>query len=294
MKIPSNKVADILWYFRQELATRYDVSEIDQMAAWCFEDFVGMSRTSLLTRPDATVNESDLLRFHFAVKALRTGRPIQYILGKTDFYGLTLKVNENVLIPRPETEELVAWICADRKTDTSTFSIIDIGTGSGCIALALKKNLPQTHIYALDASLGALSIARENAHTTENELHFLHLDILENSTAAKIPNCTIMVSNPPYIKRSESSSMAEHVLQHEPNEALFVPDDDALIFYHAIGKLALEKLKPNGALYFEINEALGYETCMLLQQLGFGDVELRQDMQGKDRMIRARKEKSIH
>ncbi|MGL4598489.1 MAG: N5-glutamine methyltransferase family protein, partial [Bacteroidia bacterium] len=206
MKIPSNKVADILWYFRQELATRYELAEIDQMAAWCFEDFVGMSRTAILTRPDATVNESDLLRFHFAVKALRTGRPIQYILGKSAFFGLTLKVNEHVLIPRPETEELVAWICDDRKTDASSFSILDIGTGSGCIALALKKKLAHTHVYALDTSIGALTIARENAQTNELELHFLHLDILENSTASKIPNCTIIVSNPPYIKQTESTS----------------------------------------------------------------------------------------
>ncbi|MGL4596044.1 MAG: peptide chain release factor N(5)-glutamine methyltransferase, partial [Bacteroidia bacterium] len=205
-------------------------------------------------------------------------------------FGLTLKVNEHVLIPRPETEELVAWICNDRKTDASSFSILDIGTGSGCIALALKKKLAHTHVYALDTSIGALTVARENAQANELELHFLHLDILENSTASKIPNCTIIVSNPPYIKQTESTSMAQHVLEHEPHEALFVPDNDALIFYRTIGTLALEKLKPNGALYFEINEALGYETCMLLQQLGFGDVELRQDMQGKDRMIRARRE----
>lgn len=289
MRIPSNHVHAVIGYFRSELAGLYEDSEIDTFVAWCFDEYLGFSRSDLLTRQHETMNQSDLLRFHFAVKALKRGRPIQYILGKSWFFGMELAVNENALIPRPETEELVEWILADYKTSSATLSILDIGTGSGCIAIALKKNLPQAHVYALDVSVGALALARENALTQQTDLHFIQCDMLAPEAAAQLPSCSVIVSNPPYVKQSERSTMLRNVLEHEPHLALFVPDDDALVFYRAIAKAGLQKLKPGGRLYFEINEALGIECCILLQQLGYRDVVLKKDMSGKDRMIRATK-----
>jgi release factor glutamine methyltransferase len=287
MRIPTNKISDIAQFFRNELSSLYEKEEIETFIAWCFEDFIGFSKTDLLVKQDKTVSESDLLKFHFAVKDLKRGRPIQYILGKASFYGMEFIVNSNVLIPRPETEELVKRIIDDAKSHTESFSILDIGTGSGCIAVALKKNLPRCHVYALDVSEEALKVAKENALRNECEIHFIHADILDAATREKLPACTIIVSNPPYVKSSEQSSMHENVVEHEPHLALFVPDEDALVFYKAIAATGKTKLKPGGAIYVEINEALGIDTAILFQKEGYTNVQLLQDMQGKDRMIKA-------
>ncbi|MEO5645492.1 MAG: peptide chain release factor N(5)-glutamine methyltransferase [Bacteroidia bacterium] len=291
MRIPSNKISDIAQYFRNELSTLYEKEEIEKFIQYCFEDFVGFSKTDLLVKQDKTVSESDLLKFHFAVKDLKRGRPIQYILGKASFYGLEFIVNSSVLIPRPETEELVKLILDDAKSHTESFSILDIGTGSGCIAIALKKNLPRCHVYALDISEEALNVAKENALRNACEIHLIHADICDAASMDKLPACTIMVSNPPYIKSSERASMHENVVEHEPHIALFVPDEDALLFYKAIAATGKLKLKSGGAMYVEINEALGIDTAILFQKAGYSDVQLLQDMQGKDRMIKAKLEK---
>jgi release factor glutamine methyltransferase len=287
MRIPTNKISDIAQFFRNELSSLYEKEEIETFIAWCFEDFIGFTKTDLLVKQDKTVSESDLLKFHFAVKDLKRGRPIQYILGKASFYGIEFIVNGNVLIPRPETEELVKLIIDDARSHAESFSILDIGTGSGCIAVALKKNLPRCHVYALDVSEEALKVAKDNALRNECEIHFIHGDMLDAATREKLPACTIIVSNPPYIKSSEQSSMHENVVEHEPHLALFVPDEDALVFYKVIAAAGKTKLKPGGAVYVEINEALGIDTAILFQKEGYQNVQLLQDMQGKDRMIKA-------
>ena len=287
MKIPSNKISDIIKYFRGELYSHYEKAEIDKFIEYCFEDFIGFSKTDLITKQDKTVSESELLKFHFAVKDLKHGRPIQHILGKAWFYGMELMVTKDVLIPRPETEELVRLILTDAKKHNESFSILDIGTGSGCIAIALKKNLPRCHVYALDISEEALKVAKLNAEKQNCEIHFILGDILDSSCVEKLHPCTVIVSNPPYVKVSEGIEMNKNVIEHEPHLALFVPDENALLFYRAIAQVGKLKLKSGGAVYVEINEALGIDTAILFQQEGFSDVQLLQDMQGKDRMIKA-------
>ncbi len=287
MKIPSNKVNDITKYFHGELNFLYEKTEIEKFIQFCFEEFLGYSKTDLIIKKDKTVSESDLLKFHFAVKDLKRGRPIQYIIGKAWFYGMELMVTKDVLIPRPETEELVRLIIDDAKNHSESFSILDMGTGSGCIAIALKKNLSRCHVYAMDISEEALRIAKQNAEKQNCEIHFIQGNILEKNMLENLPACTIIVSNPPYVKSSESSTMNANVLEHEPHVALFVPDENALVFYKAIAQAGKLKLKSGGAVYVEINEALGIETAILFQKEGFSDVQLLQDMQGKDRMIKA-------
>lgn len=285
MRIPTNKVGDILNYFRGELALKYEPEEIDILAAYCFEDFIGLTKKDLLLSPDKTVNESDLLKFHFAVKDLKRGRPIQYILGRAWFMGETFEVSQDVLIPRPETEELTQLVVNEIMMHDETLSVIDIGTGSGCIPIMIKKKKPRTHVYGVDISAEALKIARENAEKLNAEVKFIQVDFLDHSTWEKLPLCSIIVSNPPYVKQSEEATMADRVKEHEPSIALFVPDEDALVFYKAIAEFAKAKLKPNGKVFVEINEALGFETCIVFQQAGFGDVKLEKDMQGKERFV---------
>jgi release factor glutamine methyltransferase len=285
MRISTNKYRDIAQYFRNELAARYEKEEIDHFIAWCFEDFVGVKNKAWLLNPDQTVHESDLLKFSFAVKDLKRGRPIQYILGKTSFCGFDFMVSPAVLIPRPETEELVGLVLAESAAHPNSFSILDIGTGSGCIAVSLKKKITRAHVYALDLSPDALAIATANAEKNEVPIRFLQHDILQEDSWTNLPSCTFIVSNPPYVKQSEKASMAQHVLEHEPHLALFVPEEDPLIFYAALAQIGKQKLKAGGKLAVEINEALGIETCILFQKFGYTNVVLKQDLQGKDRFV---------
>lgn len=287
MKIPSNKISDIITYFHKVLNSLYEKSEIEKFVEYCFEEFVGFSKTELKAKPEKTISESDLLKFHFAVKDLKRGRPIQYVIGKTWFYGLEIIVTEDVLIPRPETEELVKLILDDAKKHDESFSILDLGTGSGCIAIALKKNLPRCHVYAHDISTKALVVAKINAERRDCEIHFIQGNMLDKHDQEKLPACTVIVSNPPYVKESEGAGMNRNVLEHEPHVALFVPDENSLLFYKAIAQIGRSKLKPGGSIYVEINEALGIDTAILFQKEGYANVALLQDMQGKDRMIRA-------
>jgi release factor glutamine methyltransferase len=286
MKIPSNKVSDIMNYFRGELYSLYDKEEIEKFIEYCFGEFIAFKKTDLLLKQDKTVSESDLLKFHFAVKDLKRGRPIQYVIGKTWFYGMEFMVTNDVLIPRPETEELVRLVIDEAKKHNESFSILDIGTGSGCIAVALKKNLPRCHVYALDISEEALNVAKQNAEKNNCEIHFIHGDILDKMSWQKLHACTVIVSNPPYVKKSEINLMHKNVVEYEPHAALFVNDENALVFYKAIAEVGKEKLKSEGAIYVEINESLGLETAILFQKEGYKDVQLIQDMQKKDRMIR--------
>lgn len=289
MRIPTNKVGDILNFFRSELASKYEPEEIDILAGYCFEEFNHITKKDLLLNPDRTVSESDLLKYNFAVKDLKRGRPIQYILGKAWFMGHEFDVNEAVLIPRPETEELAQLVIDELMLHDETISVLDIGTGSGCIPVSVKLKKPRTHVYALDVSQEALTVASQNAAKLNADVKFMHVDFLDRTKWERMPAVSIIVSNPPYVKQSESATMLDRVKEHEPHTALFVPDDDALVFYKAIAEFAALKLKPGGKVLVEINEALGLETCIVFQHAGFNDVELKQDIQGKDRFVIAKR-----
>jgi release factor glutamine methyltransferase len=286
MKIASTKISDVIRFFREELNDMYDPGEVDTFISYCFEAYLDFSKTDLLIKAKDNISESELLKFNFAVKQLKEQRPIQYILGKADFYRLQFIVNEQVLIPRPETEELVELIIRELK-QTNEPDIIDIGTGSGCIAIALKKNLPAANVMALDISEGALEIATQNAQMNQVRVSFFKQDIL---TMNMLPDAAprqfdCIVSNPPYICFSEKLEMQKNVLEHEPHLALFVPDEDPLLFYKTIADFALIHLKPTGKLYFEINAAYGFETRQMLEEKGFKNVILISDLNNKNRIL---------
>ncbi|HTL80545.1 MAG TPA: peptide chain release factor N(5)-glutamine methyltransferase [Bacteroidia bacterium] len=285
MRIASNKISDIASFFREELSALYEREEIDRFAEFCFGDFSAITKVDLLLEPGRTVSESELLKYNFAVKDLKKGRPIQYILGNAHFLGMKFKVNEDVLIPRPETEELVMMVVEKCKNFPGTISLIDIGTGSGCIAVSLKKKLEHCHVYAIDVSPAALEVAKENAEMLDAEIHFSQVNILDEPSRDKLPPVSVIVSNPPYVKYSEKEKMERNVTEYEPHQALFVNDEDALVFYRAIAEFGKKKLKPNGKIFVEINENLGIETALLFQRSGYAHVELKKDLQGKERFI---------
>ena len=274
-------------HFIQELSSIYEEGEAESFFYLILEAKRQLKRIDLVLQPDLTFSEAELVVWNSILEDLKKEIPIQYLLGKTNFYGLDFEVNENVLIPRPETEELVEWILEDcGKIDTtSEFSILDIGTGSGCIPISLKKQLPQAKVSAIDVSEKALEVAKGNAKLNGVEVNFILQNILE--TTDLLESYDVIVSNPPYVRNLEKQEIKNNVLEYEPHLALFVADDDALIFYRKIGTLALKSLRPNGKLFFEINQYLGKETVDLLKDLGFQNVELRKDIYGNDRMILA-------
>ena len=274
-------------HFIQELSSIYEEGEAESFFYLILEAKHQLKRIDLALQPDLTFSKAELVVWNSILEDLKKEIPIQYLLGKTNFYGLDFEVNENVLIPRPETEELVEWILEDcGKIDTtSEFSILDIGTGSGCIPISLKKQLPQAKVSAIDVSEKALEVAKGNAKLNGVEVNFILQNILE--TANLLESYDVIVSNPPYVRNLEKQEIKNNVLEYEPHLALFVADDDALIFYRKIGTLALKSLRPNGKLFFEINQYLGKETVDLLKDLGFQNVELRKDIYGNDRMILA-------
>jgi release factor glutamine methyltransferase len=259
--------------------------EAANIAHIVMEHLTGMSKMDRIVYKDKLLSADQSLQLQQSLKALLLHEPVQYVTGKAWFYGLEFSVNSHVLIPRPETEELVEWIVKDVK---QAVSILDIGTGSGAIPIALKHELPAATLWAVDISAGALEVAKTNAIHLKQQVHFLQTDILDTPTATQVlPTFDIIVSNPPYIRESEQLDMEQQVVAYEPNIALFVPDNDALLFYRQIGLLAKEKLAPTGLLYFEINEAFGKEVVALLEEQGFKNVVLKQDIYGKDRMIKA-------
>jgi len=217
---------------------------------------------------------------------LLKNEPVQYILGQADFYGLKFKVTPSVLIPRPETEELVYWILEE--ISTPNLSILDIGTGSGCIPITLKRKLPTSTVTGVDVSDQALKIAKANALLNQVTVDFQQVDILNKNESTQLPNFDVIISNPPYIPYSEIPLMPKQVVAYEPNLALFVENEDPLIFYRTIGLFGLEKLKKGGQLYFECNEFNAKKVVDLLQQMGYRQVDLEKDMEGKERMVRAR------
>nr|WP_315158661.1 peptide chain release factor N(5)-glutamine methyltransferase [uncultured Flavobacterium sp.] len=274
-------------HFIQALSSVYEEGEVESFFYLILEAKHQLKRIDLALQPNLTFTEAELVVWNLILEDLKKEIPIQYLLGKTSFYGLDFEVNENVLIPRPETEELVEWMlqdCAKRET-TNNFSILDIGTGSGCIPISLKRHLPMAKVSAIDVSEKALEVAKGNAKLKGVEVHFILQNILE--TTDLLESYDVIVSNPPYVRNLEKQEIKNNVLEYEPHLALFVADDDALIFYRKIGELALKSLRPNGKLFFEINQYLGKETVDLLKDLGFQNVELKKDIYGNDRMILA-------
>ena len=253
----------------------------------------GLSMTQLLAERDLSLTEEQQKWYDEAIVRLKNNEPIQHILGYSEFYGRKLKCDRRALVPRPETEELVDWIISDWSTvnsQQSTVNCIDIGTGTGCIALSLAKELPLAKVTALDISIDALSLAHENAEMLEvGNVDFAEGDILnmdEEHCVAR-EKYAVIVSNPPYVRECEKAEMEANVLEYDPHTALFVSNEDPLIFYRTIGEFGLSHLEKDGALYFEINQYLGQETCDLLVAMGYKNVELREDINGNARMIKA-------
>lgn len=275
--------------FQKELSSLYDFMEIESFFFLILEQFRNLKRIDLALQPDLEFTEAEISQWNLVLEQLKIEIPIQYILGKTHFYGLEFQVNPNVLIPRPETEELVDWIIKTNSNgNLSPIKIIDIGTGSGCIAISLAKNLPNASVFALDVSKKALEIAQKNAIQNETKITFIEKNILEITNFEQ--QFDVIVSNPPYVRNLEKAEIKKNVLENEPHLALFVADDDALLFYRKIGQIAMKNLQSGGQLYFEINQYLGKETVDLLADLGFQNIELRQDIYGNNRMISCRKE----
>tara|TARA_R110001583_G_scaffold145635_2_gene297625 strand:- start:61035 stop:61898 length:864 start_codon:yes stop_codon:yes gene_type:complete len=269
--------------FFSELANIYPTTEIQSFFNILIEYKLNLGRIDVALQPDLNISEADLSFLQKAKNDLKNHIPIQYIIGETEFYGLKFFVNEHVLIPRPETEELVDWIVKDYK-DKKNIKILDIGTGSGCIAISLAKNLPNAAIFALDISSEALKTAKQNAKTNNVKIHFIETDILNTTTLST--TFDVIVSNPPYVRELEKEQMQQNVLDHEPNLALFVKDNNPLLFYNKISDLAKTHLLKNGNLYFEINQYLGNETVALLKLKGFKNIELKKDIYEVDRMVK--------
>ena len=298
LRFRSNRVRDILGLFHEELDTMYGSGEVGVFCEMLFEAFFGWDKVQLMTRREETVNQSDLLRFHWALEDLRQQRPIQHIIGYTDFCGCRIEVNPDVLIPRPETEELVEWIITTLNSQLSpegrrpsvepTLNFLDLCTGSGCIAIALKKAFPLADVTAVDISGQALEIARRNAEANSASIHLLQTDILNAPLSIFNFQFSIIISNPPYVRESERSAMQRNVLDYEPGLALFVPDSDPLLFYRAIAAFAQQRLQSDGLLVVEINGALADETCDILRDNGFNPT-LHTDFRGNPRFLSATK-----
>ncbi|WP_369995811.1 peptide chain release factor N(5)-glutamine methyltransferase [Winogradskyella sp.] len=285
------KALDLKHIYHKELDSIYGKNEVESFFFLCTEHYLNVPRIQLTLEPEFTFTKSETDIFFEVLQDLKQQKPIQYILGETEFYGLKFKVNEHVLIPRPETEELVDWIIKthSEQSEESQIKILDIGTGSGCIAISLAKNLPNTKVYALDVSEKALVVARKNAKINEVDIEFIEVDILnEASWDLEFKNLEFdtIVSNPPYVRNLEKTEIKPNVLDNEPHLALFVEDENPLQFYKAITKFAVKNLKPKGQLFFEINQYLGGETKQLLVDSGFRNVELRKDLNANDRMLR--------
>lgn len=268
-------------HFVQNLTPLYDAVEAERFFYITLEELKGWRRVDFALNNGYVFAEGELQKWDEVLTQLQQQKPIQYIFGHTWFYGLQFKVNPYTLIPRPETEELVDWIIAENPAGAT---LLDIGTGSGCIAISLAKNIESSAVSAIDISAGALETAGLNAKANNVSVNFIQQDVLLLDRLPELYG--VIVSNPPYVRHLEKEEIKPNVLEFEPHTALFVDDTDPLIFYRKIALLAKDALKPGGKLYFEINQYLGPETVALLQDLGY-TVELRKDMFGNDRMIRA-------
>ncbi|WP_034040294.1 peptide chain release factor N(5)-glutamine methyltransferase [Wocania ichthyoenteri] len=294
------KLKDIQKTFHLELDAIYGKEEVDSFFFMLIDSFYKISRLKLAIEPNFEIENKEAILN--ALKVLKKEEPIQYIIGETEFYGLPFKVDKDVLIPRPETEELVEWvinefknevqICHTERSRSTEINILDIGTGSGCIAISLAKSLPNAKVYALDVSKKALQIAKQNAELNNVKIECIEADILTCCDAELVSashKFDIIVSNPPYVREQEKRQIKSNVLNNEPHLALFVKDENPLLFYNAISDFATHKLNDKGRLFFEINEYLGNDMIRLLKEKQFKNIELKQDIFKKDRMIKGGK-----
>ena len=270
-----------------QLQGMYDREEIHSFFYLLCDSFLNYRRFDVSMNHDRLLSKPTIARFDSALARLQAQEPIQYILGCTEFYGLPFQVNKHTLIPRPETEELVDWILSHVQNQGAVLDILDIGTGSGCIAVALAKNLPRASISALDISHKAIALAKENAINNQVSVSFSDQDILDTKSLEK--KYDVIVSNPPYVRQQEKKAMHTNVLAYEPSNALFVSNEDPLLFYRKIAQLAKVSLKANGWLYFEINEYLSLEMESLLDEIGFMNIEIKNDFRAVPRMIKCQK-----
>ena len=301
------KIREYRAHFIQELSSIYDIGEAESFFYLILEEKKQLKRIDLALNPDLTLSNEEIQFWNSILEQLQQEIPIQYLLGKTSFYGLDFEVNADVLIPRQETEELVDWIIQSQKSEVRSqkINILDIGTGSGCIAMSLAKNILSAQVFAIDISEKALTTAQNNADINKVDVNFINVDILKANDLEQLPTSNfapsvrallssqlptkfdIIVSNPPYVRELEKQEIKKNVLDFEPHLALFVEDNDALIFYRKIAELAQKHLSQNGQLFFEINQYLGKETVDLIEKMGFKNIELRKDIYGNDRMIKA-------
>lgn len=278
---------DLANQYQDALSTLYPPAEIKQLFLMTYAFVTNQNSVHYTLNSTQEISDTCAQKFIQVLDELKTGRPIQHILQTADFYGMRLSVNEHTLIPRPETEELVAWIIQEHQNSES-LSILDIGTGSGCIALALQKHLPHAIIDAIDVQNEALTIARGNAAKLQLPVNFIAADILEwDSFMQPQQQYDIIVSNPPYITPAEQNDMHQNVLLYEPHSALFVEEQAPLLFYDVISEIGKKHLSPSGSLYFEINQYLAAETCDLLSKKGYTAITLRKDLNQAERMIKA-------
>ena len=284
-------IQDATFQLLKKLRTIYSENEASEITDLVMEFLTGSKKAERMIYKNEAITNDEEARLMEIIEKLINNQPVQYVLGEAWFFGMKFKVNNSVLIPRPETEELVDWVIKEIKANYLTgkkhYSIIDIGTGSGCIPITLKKKIPVLEVTAIDVCSEAIYVAAENATELETEIEFILMDFLDNKTWNSLKKFDIIISNPPYIRHSESEHMHRRVKDHEPHLALFVPNNDALIFYRNLADFAAEHLKMGGCIFTEINEALGNEVSVLFESKGLGKIEIRKDMQGKNRMIKA-------
>lgn len=289
MRIASNKLNDLITFYHSELFSVYDPEELNAIIRIVCQHYLGFSPTEIVSRKDENLNQSDILKLYDCCKELKKNIPLQYILGEAFFYGSKFKVNNSVLIPRPETEELVELILKDCKgAEEETIDILDIGTGSGCIPITLKKELPEANVSAIDISQEALLVAQHNAILNKTPILFNRTDILNQEAEFSLDTYDIIVSNPPYIAKNESEQMHERVKNHEPSIALFVENNDPTLFYKRVIDLCKTHLNNSGKLYFELNPLFATQVELYAGQSQlFKEVILINDLSGNTRFLKA-------
>jgi release factor glutamine methyltransferase len=281
-------VKEVYRSFLLEVQAIYPLSEATTITDWVFESIMNIKKADLIKNPQQLISRSSHIKIDDCLQQLLQHKPVQYILGETWFYNLKLKVNEHVLIPRPETEELVEWVLTTDDRRLTTGTVLDIGTGSGCISIALKKHLHAAVIIAIDISSDALTVAKENAANQNMHIQFLRFDFLNELKWKELPMFDAIVSNPPYIPTNEKEKLGKNVTEYEPGAALFVPDDDPLLFYKKIAAFGKEHLNYDGKIFVEVHEDFAEKTVAVFKALKYTYVDLKKDMYGKDRMIIAR------
>jgi release factor glutamine methyltransferase len=288
-------------YIKEQLKGIYEEQEAINITNLAIEHATGLSKTQRVEKKHTELSEAELEQLQKDLSRLKLNEPIQYVMNKAWFYGMELYVDKNVLIPRPETEELVQWIISDIKAsgkdvfirrsmeadETTQLKILDVGTGSGCIALALKSAMPKAEVWGCDVSEEALNIARRNGSSLNIRVDFQGVNFLDEAQHKHLPTVDIIVSNPPYVPSKDKDQMHLNVVNHEPHTALFVPNDDPLIFYKALAEFGKKRLYDGGSIYMEIHEGLGRDVAAVFEMHGYSNIELRKDMQGKDRMVKA-------